>query len=475
MLPLIEFRVLDFNSEMCGVSREVLMGNAGRAVAEVIKNRFKVKNILVVCGPGNNGGDGFAAAAVLGKEHNLTVCLTENPMSIKSQIAKRYFRQCRKICNVDTVVNIEQLLKNNELIIDAIFGIGLNRAPEGKYAEIIEKINRTRKPVVSVDVPSGFPYAPAIKPDITVTFHDVKEGMNEENSGEIIVKDIGIPLNAQRETGTGEFCLYKVPGKNTHKGENGKVLVIGGGPYTGAPYFAGMAAYRAGVDLVHIFTQKEAYHTLRGYSPLFIVHALADDVEHALAELLAQQKNLDVCLVGPGLGNAEDVMHLCTEFIERAKIPLVVDADAIKLLRKAGHSSDVLVTPHAGEFYELTGEKLEEDIEKRGAQVMKWAAQLGLTILAKGHVDVISDGMHACFNRTGNPGMTVGGTGDVLAGLCAALIAKGCTPYQSARLGAYMNGLAGDVAFEKYRYGLLPTDIIDAIPQVIRDGLEKVR
>ncbi|MGC9060555.1 MAG: NAD(P)H-hydrate dehydratase [Thermoplasmata archaeon] len=474
MQPLIEFRVLDINSEYVGVSREKLMVNAGRALCEVVEENFPAKKIVVVCGPGNNGGDGFAMSAMLGKRREITVCLMERPEKIKSEITKKQFRNCRKVCGVETWENIEKLVGNAELIVDAIFGTGLNRPLSGKYVEVIEKINGADAPVLSVDVPSGFPFDTAVKPDITVTFHDIKEGMNEKNSGRIIVKDIGIPLQAEAETNFGEFALYKIPEKNSHKGENGRVLVIGGGPYTGAPFFVGLSAYRTGVDLVHIATTSEAYDVIRCYSPLFIVHRLPEKTAEALEFLLENSRKFNVCVIGPGIGNRSDIQELCAKFISNSEIPLVVDADAIKLLAKIPTKAHVLATPHAGEFFELTGEKLPDELEKRKEVVKKYAGKMGITILLKGEVDIISDGTHVKVNRTGNPGMTVGGTGDVLAGICAALIAKGNTPYQAARLGAFISGLAGDSAFEKYGYSLLPTDVIEAIPHVILDGLRRI-
>lgn len=473
MLPLIEFRVLDINSECLGVSREKLMANAGKAVAEVIQQDFDVKKVLVVCGVGNNGGDGFASAAILGKTHDITVCLMDRPEKIRTEIAKKQFRNCRKNCNVGMWDKIDKLLNDAELVVDAIFGTGLTRPPEGKYADIIKKINESEKFVVSVDVPSGFPYTPAVKPTLTVTFHDTKEGMNPENCGKIVVVPIGIPQEAETETNYGEFVLYKVPDKNSHKGDNGRVLVVGGGPYTGAPYFVGMAAYRTGVDLVHIATQGEAYATIRSYSPLFIVHQMPEDPKKRLEFLLSIHKKFDVIVVGPGLGKDKTIMETCREFISCAEKPLVVDADAITLLKDIKTNSDVLITPHAGEFFEVTNVKVPEDLETRKKIVKEAAEKFGWTILLKGAEDVISDGMHVKVNRTGNPGMTVGGTGDVLAGICAGLIAKGCSPYQAARLGTFISGLAGNAAFEKYGYSLLPQDIIEQLPEVIKKGLNK--
>ncbi|MEM3738395.1 MAG: NAD(P)H-hydrate dehydratase, partial [Thermoplasmata archaeon] len=403
MRPLIEFRVLDINSECLGVSREKLMANAGRAVADVILQRFYAKKILVVCGTGNNGGDGFAMATILGKTNDVTVCLMERPEKIKSEIAKKQFRNCRKTCDVVSWEKIDSLLGKTELIVDAIFGTGLTRMPEGKYAEVIEKINASGKKIVSVDVPSGFPHMLAVKPTLTVTFHDVKEGMTEKNSGEIVVMPIGIPPEAETETNFGEFMLYKVPDKNSHKGDNGRVLVIGGGPYTGAPYFVAMAAYRTGVDLVHIATQEEAYPVLRNYSPFLIVHRMPEEADKRIEFLIDLHKKFDVIVVGPGLGKEKEMLGTCKEFISASEKPMVVDADAISILRETKPKSEILVTPHAGEFSELSGRKVPEELDSRKEIVQKAAKELGCTILLKGAVDVISDGVHVKINRTKNP------------------------------------------------------------------------
>jgi NAD(P)H-hydrate epimerase len=262
--------------------------------------------------------------------------------------------------------------------------------------------------------------------------------------------------------------------KDAHKGDAGRVLVIGGGPYTGAPAFTGMAAMRSGVDLVFVATPEPAALPVSIYSPNLIVHPLRGDVlsEEHVDWLLGQAAEVDVVAVGPGLGDAKETMAAVQRFVSRCDRPMVIDADAIGA---CGAKPQVLkgktgvITPHAGEFRKLTGKTVpSEDIDKRIELVEEAAARLGLTIVLKGPVDVISDGDYTKLNRTGNNAMTVGGTGDVLTGIIAGVLAQHASPFAAGRIGAFTAGVAGDLAFEEKSYGLLATDVIAKVPFVIR-------
>jgi hydroxyethylthiazole kinase-like uncharacterized protein yjeF len=312
----------------------------------------------------------------------------------------------------------------------------------------------------------------AVHPDVTVTFHDVKEKMNKKNSGDIFVVDIGIPEDAQKFCGPGEFIYYPKPHSDSHKGDNGRLLIIGGGPYTGAPALAALAAYRMGVDLVHIATPKKTYNIIASYSPNFIVHRLGGNVLskddlNVIGDLLDK---IDAVIIGPGLGEDEDTKSAVVRFISECQNPLVIDADAIKPVAENIEVLDEkegIITPHAGEFKILFSEAVKSDMEERAEQVRTFAQKTGFSLLLKGKIDIISDGENIKFNRTGNPAMTVGGTGDVLAGLCGAMLAKGVSPFNSARIAAFTNGMAGNLAFRDFDYSMVATDMIDRIPTVI--------
>jgi NAD(P)H-hydrate epimerase len=262
--------------------------------------------------------------------------------------------------------------------------------------------------------------------------------------------------------------------KDAHKGDAGRILVIGGGPYTGAPAFTGMAAMRSGVDLAFVATPEPAALPVSIYSPNIIVKALRGDVfsEEHVDDLLSFSKDIDVVAIGPGLGDAKETVVAVQKFISKCDRPMVIDADAI---RACGAKPQILrgkagvITPHAGEFKKLTGKSVPaEDQNARMKMVEDAASKLRMTIVLKGAVDVISDGGSVKLNRTGNNAMTVGGTGDVLTGTIAGMLAQKTTPFVAGRIGAFVVGLAGDLAYEEKSYGMLATDVIDKIPFVLR-------
>jgi NAD(P)H-hydrate epimerase len=258
------------------------MENAGKCVAEFVRNTVKnTKNdILILCGTGNNGGDGFVAARYLTQYHKVTVFLAGT--EIKTEIAQKNYHKLQtyevKICASPR--DLDALLLENDILIDALLGTGLAGELKEPYATIVKKINATKKKmIVSVDVPTGLGTTQSITPGYTVTFHDIKEGMNEKNSGNIQIVDIGIPQEAITYVGPGELSVYYPrPAKKSHKGDNGIVLIIGGGPYIGAPALCGLAALRTGVDLVYIATPKRSWESVAAFSPNFIVKDLHDDM-----------------------------------------------------------------------------------------------------------------------------------------------------------------------------------------------------
>lgn len=483
MISETEMKVLERNSEYFGVPTIHLMENAGRGVAQFVRETIKdtKKDILILCGPGNNGGDGFVAARYLTQYYKVTVFLVGT--EIKTELASRNFQQLQtyevKIYHLPH--DVDRLIAENDVLIDALLGTGFTGELKEPYATIVKKLNQTTgKTIISVDVPTGLGSRQAITPQFTITFHDIKIGMNKENSGEIHVVDIGIPKEALSSVGPGELSVfYPRPAKQSHKGQNGIVLVIGGGPYIGAPALSGLAALRAGVDLVYIATPKRSWEPIAAFSPNFIVHDLPsemltkDDIPR-IEELLGK---CTAVILGPGLGAAHETEEAIIPLVGRIiteKKPLVLDADAIKPLSEnlsVIKNTATVVTPHVGEFKKLTGITLSQDLDTRINTVKEWAANIGVTIFLKGYIDILSDGTSVKQNKVHNEAMTVGGTGDVLAGIIGALLSKGVTPFNAARIAAFLNGEAGNQAFEKNYYGLLATDIIDEIPHVLKKYL----
>ena len=496
--------MLDRNSEYYGVPTSTLMENAGKGVADFIIKELHQKNksILFFCGTGNNGGDGFVAARYLSNYDDVTVFLTGKENEIKTDISKDNFKKLKKlkikIYDIDSLKLVDKLLSKTDVVVDSMLGIGLSGDLKEPYLSLVKKINNVKKTVVSVDVPTGLGCDIAVKPSYTVTFHDIKKGMDEKNSGKIKVVDIGIPRKAVDYVGPGELITYyPIPKEDSHKGDNGRVLVVGGGPYIGAPALSGLAALRTGCDLVFILTPKRVARAITSFSPLLITpDRLAKDIavlspnlivrelsheDHLVAEdfeiIEEYLPKVDAVVIGPGLGSEKSTMDTIERVILRcAKMNkrMVIDADAIQVVGKKPvivRYSDTVITPHAGEFKDLTKVKLDNNLLNRKKKVEEWAKKLDVTILFKGPVDIISDGSRTKLNDIHNRAMTVGGTGDVLAGIVGGLLSKGLESFNAARVGAFLNGSAGNAAFEKKSYGLVATDIIDEIPNVLKEYL----
>jgi NAD(P)H-hydrate epimerase len=486
MISYKELRVLDSNSEFYGITQLKLMESAGKGVADFIKKKFKDKNkIIVFCGLGNNGGDGFVTARYLSENNVVSVILLGTEINIKSDISRNNYD---KIKNLNVQIYdykdkdvIDKLLLKNDIIIDSILGIGISGEIKEPIYSIIKKINSNQnKIIISVDVPTGFGSKNAVKPNHTITFHDIKEGMNNNNSGEIKIVDIGIPKQANKYVGAGELqVFYPRPRKQSHKGDNGRVLIVGGGPYVGAPALSGLAALRTGADLAYIATPQRVGRAIASFSPNLIVRDLNSDYLipgdiHSIRELLDKCNSM---VIGPGLGNAKETKDAIIRIIEIAitkEKPIVIDADAIKAIADnidLIKYSKTVVTPHHEEFRILTGLRLPDDIDKRIEIVEKWAKKLGISIFLKGFIDILSNGEKTKLNLIHNEAMTVGGTGDVLAGIIGALLSKDVDPFIAIRVAAFLNGKAGNNVFNKKSYGLLATDIIEEIPSVLNKYL----
>src|SRR3989304_4865311 len=273
-----EQRVVDRNAEFFGVPILELMENAGRGVAEVARREFGVagKGVVIACGTGNNGGDGLVAARHLKDEARVTVVLAKTAKDFATKEARANLERLPKeVRVVERAEGSESLFRGAGLIIDPLLRPGLHGEVRDPYATLIREMNASGAPILSVDVPSGFEATPAVKATVTAALLDVKEGMTEANAGRMRVVDIGMPREALEHVGPGEFLFYPVPRPDSHKGQNGRLLVVGGGPFTGAPAFVGLAAYRIGVDIVHVATPSIAFGPVAAFSPNLTVPPLA--------------------------------------------------------------------------------------------------------------------------------------------------------------------------------------------------------
>ncbi len=472
-----EVHVLDANSEYRGVPTLHLMESAGRGVAEhVLETGGSGKKVLIVCGSGNNGGDGFVAARHMVKEAQVEVLLLRSRDHIHDEISRSNLRRAEEVSVPIHVVDgfLEEKVGEAEVLVDAMLGVGISGAPRGVYAEAVQALNSSGKRVVSVDIPSGWGTELVVQPESTVTFHAPKVGMGEE-CGRIIVKAIGVPEEAERYAGPGELTLVpKVP-RSAHKGMRGNVLVVGGGPYTGAPALAALAAHRCGIDLVYAAVPGAIANVVKGYSTDLIVRPVGSSATEKLNPthidaIMAIEALSNAVVIGPGLGDDVSSIELAAEAFRRFAAdgkPVVVDADGLKAFKAMTevplHPGAVL-TPHGGEFSALFGSPIPEELDERVAAVKELSASLGCVILSKGVVDVVSDGTRVKLNDNGNAAMATGGTGDILSGAVGAFLAKGMDAFDAARAAAFLVGAAGDEALAAKGHSLLASDLLETLP-----------
>lgn len=456
MTPL-DSRVSDANAVALGVRIRDLMGNAGSAVAAFLNDRNPAKKLLFVCGSGNNGGDGFAAALDLNPD-DVTVALLCDPSRIRTDESRYYY----SLLECDIQQYSKDLIDCCEVIVDCALGTGISGNVRETYASFIKDANSSGKTIISVDVPSGLGTDIAIRPACTITFMDIKTGMDPSNSGEIIIADIGIPYEAYHEVGPGDMLRYPLPEPTSHKGQNGRLMIIAGGPYFGAPAMCSLSALRTGTDIVRLYSPESIHGIVALASPVLMItdlpgnHLGTDSIDL----LLEESEIYDAVLIGPGLGTSEESRDSIRQFVSKCTRPMVIDADGLAAVSNIRFDTPVVLTPHRGEFEGLGGGNPED-----------LARIMNAVILLKGNTDTITDGCHTRLNRTGTPAMTGAGTGDVLSGCVASLMSKGMLPFDAACLGAYICGKAGEKAFESKSYGLIATDVIDAIPDVLREGL----
>ncbi len=473
---------IDANCEYLGIKRLVLMENAGSAVAKAVMERINTGKVVIIAGKGNNGGDAFVAARHL-SEYDVNVILLGRKEEIKTPEALQNWNALEKTSIPLTQVSDSKafdrkLIENADIIIDGIFGTGVHGKIHDLESTAIDLINTSGTFVISIDVPSGLDpdsgkSERSVKAGLTLTFHKMKVGLMTPDAkkcaGEIRVQDIGIPNDAEFYVGPGDIQPFLKRSKTCHKGDAGRVLVIGGGPYSGAPALAALGALRAGADIVTVAAPRNVSDIIASFSPNLIVRSLSgtilsDEDIAVISELISGH---DVVVMGMGLGTADET--LCT--IEKI-IPLckkaVIDADALSSRLVPLLNKNIIITPHMGEMKRLSGLDVPHDMKERVKMIRDFAKYHEVTVLLKGAVDIISDGAEVRANRTGNAGMTVGGTGDVLAGLAGALFARRDSPLDAAACGAFINGAAGDLAFCEFGYGLLATDVIDFIPAVMK-------
>jgi NAD(P)H-hydrate epimerase len=474
MLTGSEMAVVDANAAALGVPRKQLMESSGHALARVIREETAPGTaVTIVAGRGNNGGDALVAARFL-DDYDLRVLLLGRAETISTDIARENWTALERSAYDTREIRDATALDfgDPDLIVDAMLGTGISGDLREPAASAARAMNASDAAVVSVDVPSGLDAETgtladnAVDPDRVVTFHDTKPGLDALDAP-VTVADIGIPAAAEAFVERGDL-LRLSRAATSHKGDHGEVLVVGGGPYTGAPALAAQATLRAGADLARVACPRTVADEVQGYSESLIVRPFdGDRLEPRHVEgLLARATDHDTVVLGPGLGADDRTLDAVADFLAAFEGTAVVDADALGVVPEVETEATLLCTPHQGELVGMGGPQSDDWRERRN-RVAAFAAEIGHTLLVKGHYDIVADGSQTRVSRTGNPGMTVGGTGDVLAGVTGALAAV-LPPIHAAGVGAYVTGRAGDIAAESRGDGLLATDLLETIPDATR-------
>ncbi|MBE6991859.1 MAG: NAD(P)H-hydrate dehydratase [Ruminococcaceae bacterium] len=482
-----------------GIPSDTLMETAAGLVfakAEAAFGSVEGKTCAVFCGSGNNGGDGVAVSRLILENGGRVRCFLvgkRKKMTTDCRLMEqRLESKGGKVEDFD-YAEVKAYLENCDLVFDAMFGIGLNSDMRSPGDDAVSLINESAAKVVAVDISSGVCsdtgkiMGCAVNADLTVTFTAPKAGHILPPGcfcrGQLEVVDINIPAEAIAteepiaKAADSSLIASLLPPRpqDSHKGDFGKVLIIGGSiGYTGAPSMAAKAALRCGSGLVFLGVPERIYTISAVKNDEAMVFPLPCDdsgrlTTAALPEILDRLNKADVCLIGPGLGQSEELDKLVWQIVSRSNIPLVIDADGINALSRNINvlktaACPVVLTPHDGEFARLGGNVSDK---VRGAK--DFAVANGCTLVSKGHRTVTSapDG-NTVINTTGNAGMAAGGSGDVLAGMVASLMGQGLSPFDAAFSAVWLHGKAGDLCAGMIgQYGMLPTDIIDALPGLL--------
>ena len=470
----------------------VLMEKAAMTLASVLMEREDRRSgFLFVCGTGNNGGDGLAAARLLIQQGYRAAILLVGDTQKMTADAKTQMALAAA-CQVPAVQADAVASPVYDVIVDALFGVGLNRAVGGVYENVIREINGAGKKVYAADIPSGINGSDgavmnvAVNADVTVTFGANKRGLvlyqGCRYAGEVIVGDIGYP-QVSFEALENPAYYYEpddlarvVPGRKPdgHKGSFGRVSVIGGSEgMSGAPLFSAQAAYAAGAGLVKIFSAAANREILLSGVPeaLFSPYGTGEKVDHeALREAISWA---DCVVLGPGLGQGGRAEEIVSYVLRHCDKSLVLDGDGITLCQKEQITGrrNVILTPHPKEFSKITGKEVSLLKKDLIGEALSFAERTGAIVVGKDARTVVSDGQEIYLNVSGNSGMGTGGSGDVLTGIIAGFLAQGADTFTAAKAGVYVHGLAGDWFARNFNeYSLTATGLIEGMRAVLRYG-----
>lgn len=488
-----------------GIPGTVLMENAASAVQAAMEDLFEGLQgvrVGIICGKGNNGGDGLALARRLRiKGIPVRVALLASFRAITGE-AKVNLSILRRM-DVEIVQNaasraLADIIAWSDVLVDALLGVGLSSPLVGAYARTVDMMNASGSPVVAIDIPTGIHadtgevMGTAVRADLTVTMAFLKRGLvlypGAQYAGQVRVADIGIPSEvAEKEAISvgllNHDALQDVIGvrrSDAHKGDFGHCMVVAGSPgKAGAAIMAARGALRTGVGLVSVATPNALVPIIQAQVAEAMCVPAAESIEGTLGigsekELLKSMGNMSSCVIGPGLSNHYETVQAVRSLIQRLKVPAVIDADGLNalvgftdILKKV--KTSVILTPHPGEMGRLLGISTNDVQKDRIALASKFAMKHRVTVALKGAATVVATRHGWVFiNSTGNPGMASGGTGDVLTGMIGSFLAQGYGASQAACLGVYLHGLAGDLAArEKGEASMIAGDLIEKIPQAM--------
>ncbi len=484
-----EMLVVERNAVALGVSLDTLMENAGRAVAEEATRHLPAPpaRVAIVASTGNNGGDGTCAAFYLHQwGYSPEVWLLRAPLEIRSRSARRCFERIEHRLPVHVGAPRADDLASMPLVIDALLGTGQTDRLRSPVREAAVAIRTSGAPVLAVDLPTGTRDPDGVRARWTVALTAPKAEMDPAGSGTVVVRDIGIPENAWKRTGPGEFVLFREPTGRTDRGRSARILVIGGGPYAGAPALAAMAALRSGAERATVIAPHGSAEAVQGFSPNLVVRAIGSERFRPVdvPEVVALVRSAPPAAVALGMGagaHPETLAALAVLEGELAgTVPLVIDADGLTALAAGPElqprgPAPVLGTPNVGELARLFAGPSGNDPDERRRAVAEAAARRHLALVAKGEPDLIADGQVVVENHHHHPAMTVAGLGDVLAGVLVSLLGSGLPVLAAGRLGTYWVGEAGVLAASHRGFGLVATDVLDELPAALVAGLHRVR
>lgn len=492
--------------ENIGIPGMVLMENAGTGVRQIVVQMlgpgYDKKKVWIFCGIGNNGGDGLVVARQLAELGiRVKVVLIGDPAKfvgdalLNFRIAQRLGIEMIESRDQRDLVALKLGLAGADLIVDAIFGTGLQGIIEGEVAEIIRMINNSETPVVAVDIPSGYDGDSGLAPEVcvwanvTVTFGLPKLGlllgMGNPPVGRLEIVDIGIPasvinqmdLQANWLRGSKVAKLFSPRPPKSHKGDYGHLWIVGGSTgFAGAPLMASEAALRCGAGLVTAGVPATLYEAMCGKNLELMMRPLPDNASGCLVTEAADAvvKFMDqatALVIGPGLSRHHDTKGMLARLLPRLSVPTVFDADALNIIAQDNHSwrlpeVPVVITPHPGEMARLLGMSISQVQASRVEMARKAAGIYGAHVILKGHRTIIcSPEGEIYINSNGNPGMATGGSGDVLSGIVGAFLARGMDAMDACNAAVYMHGFAADLAVAQIgEESLLPRDIINHIP-----------